>query len=113
MSRSPSSGLRGWLIQRLSAVYIAIFSLVLMGAWIDQSVTYYVWRNWVANPLVNITLIIFFLAILFHAWVGIRDIVMDYIKPDYARYLLLTGFGLVLIGMGLWMLRILILVTPV
>jgi succinate dehydrogenase / fumarate reductase membrane anchor subunit len=113
MSLTTSSGLRTWLLQRLSAVYIAIFSLVLIGTWTGQSATYEVWRNWVAHPVVNIALILFILAILLHAWVGIRDIVMDYITSVYVRYVLLISFALVIIGMGFWVLRTLIMVTAV
>lgn len=113
MSWNTSSGLRSWLLQRLSAVYIAVFSIILVASWAGQSVTYDVWRNWVAQPMVNSALILFILAIILHAWVGIRDIVMDYISSVYVRYLLLIGFGLVFIGMGLWVSRTLILVTPV
>lgn len=113
MSRTTSSGLRTWLLQRLSAVYLAIFSVVFVWIWANEPVTYESWRTWVAHPLANLSLILFVLAILVHGWVGIRDIIMDYISPVLIRYLMLISFGLLFIGMGVWVLRTLILVTPV
>lgn len=112
MSWRASSGLRTWLSQRLSAVYIAMFVLIFVGAWAGETITYEVWRSWVARPMVNISLILFILAVILHAWIGIRDIIMDYFSAVFMRYLLLIGFGLVFISMGLWVIRTLILVTP-
>jgi len=113
MSWQTSSGLRTWLLQRLSAVYIAAFVIIFIGAWAGGgAVTYEVWRSWVARPFINIALILFILAIIMHAWVGVRDVIMDYISIVYMRYLLLIGFGLLFIGLGFWVLRTLILVTP-
>ena len=113
MSWSTSSGLRSWLLQRLSAVYIAVFSIIFIGAWAGETITYVAWRSWVAHPMVNLTLILFIFAVIMHAWVGIRDIVMDYVNSVFVRYLLLVGFGLAFAGMGLWVLRTLIMVTPI
>lgn len=113
MSWQAASGLRTWLIQRLSAVYIAVFVIIFAGAWVGETVTYEVWRSWVARPLVNISLILFILAMIIHAWIGVRDVVMDYFSAVFMRYLLLIGFGLMFISMGFWVLRTLILVTSV
>lgn len=113
MSSTTSSGLRTWLLQRLSAVYIAIFSVVFFWIWASEPVTYESWRNWVAQPLANMSLVLFVLAVILHGWVGIRDIIMDYVKPVRMRYLLLISFGLLFSGTGLWVLRTLLTVTPV
>lgn len=111
MSWHTSSGLRTWLLQRLSAVYIAIFSIIFIAVWVGENITYESWTAWVAHPLVNIALILFVFAIIIHSWVGIRDIIMDYVNPVLMRYLLLISFGLLFISMGLWVLRTLILVS--
>lgn len=113
MSSTTSSGLRTWLLQRLSAVYIAVFSIVFYWLWVNEPATFENWRNWVAHPLANMSLILFVLAILVHGWVGIRDIIMDYINPVHIRYLLLICFALLFGGMGLWVLRTLVTVTPI
>lgn len=112
MSWRPSAGLRTWLLQRLSATYITIFLIVFAVAWGGEPVTYEVWHAWVAHPVSNIALILFIFALLLHAWVGVRDVIMDYVNSVPLRYVLLIGFGLSFIGLGLWTLRTLLLVTP-
>ncbi len=111
MSWRAAAGLRSWLLQRLSAVYIVVFLLALVFAWGGASVSFDTWRAWVAHPLVNVGLMLFLLALLGHAWVGTRDVVMDYVKPVQLRYLVLIGVGLALVGLAIWSLRIVLLVT--
>jgi len=117
MSWRPSAGLRTWLLQRLSATYIALFLGVFAVKWIaargGEPLTYEVWRAWVSHPVSNIALILFIFALLLHAWVGVRDVIMDYVNSVPLRYVLLIGFGLSFISMALWTLRTLLLVTEV
>ena len=112
MSWRSSSGLRSWLLQRLSAIYIAlslvVFTIIL--AMKSEPLTYEVWHAWVARPVINVGLILFLLAMLLHAWVGIRDVVMDYVQSSAARFILLISVGLGIAGVALWTLRILLLV---
>jgi succinate dehydrogenase / fumarate reductase membrane anchor subunit len=107
-----SSGLRPWLLQRLSAVYILLFLGYLMtlaagGGRLD----FVTWRTWLAHPGINTAWALFFLSLLLHAWVGGRDVILDYLKPYPRRLLALILFGLGLLVMGLWVLRVLFAVT--
>jgi len=111
LSWRASSGLRSWLLQRLTAVYIVFFLAVFAVLWGGQPVTFETWRTWVAHPAANIALLIFIFSLLTHAWIGGRDVVMDYVKSVSARYLLLIGFALGLLILGLWSLRIVLLVS--
>jgi len=111
VSWRAAAGLRSWLLQRLSALYIVVFLLALASAWGGGAVSFEAWRAWVAQPLANVGLMLFVLALLGHAWVGARDVVMDYVKPVQWRYLLLVSIGLVLAGLALWSLRIVLLVS--
>lgn len=117
MSWRPSAGLRTWLLQRLSATYIALFLVVfgikILGALGGEPITYEVWRAWVSHPVTNIALILFLFSLLVHAWVGIRDVIMDYVSSVPLRYVFLIVFGLGFISLALWTLRTLLLVTPV
>lgn len=110
MSWRASSGLRSWLAQRLSALYIVVFLVVLAFVWGGQTITFESWQAWVAHPAANISLLLFVFALLTHAWIGGRDVFIDYIKSAAARYVLLIVFALGLIILGLWSLRILLLV---
>jgi succinate dehydrogenase / fumarate reductase membrane anchor subunit len=110
MSWRASSGLRSWLAQRLTAVYIVVFLLMFVFVWGGQPITFDMWRGWVAHPAANIAVLLFIFSLLMHAWIGGRDVVIDYIKSAAARYVLLITFALGLIIMALWSLRILLLV---
>jgi len=108
-----ANGLRPWLMQRLSAVYIAGFLLFLLFQLAAGPVfAFEAWRAWVAGPLVNAALALFFVALLIHAWVGTRDVIMDYVKPMALRFSLLVLFGLVFLVSLFWSLRVLFSVSP-
>ena len=48
-------------------------------------------------------------ALLLHAWVGIRDVLIDYVPPLAARLTLLTLFGLGFVASGIWALQVILL----
>ncbi len=107
MSRR-SHGLRAWIWQRASALFMAVYLLVFgfylavspQESWLD-------WRDLIANAAVNLATGLFFTALLLHAWVGGRDVIIDYVHSLALRLTMLGLMGLVLAGSGLWMLRIL------
>ena len=52
MSLYVLEGLRPWVIQRVSAVYIAFFILYACFSFFTADViTYGAWKNWLYNPL--------------------------------------------------------------
>jgi succinate dehydrogenase / fumarate reductase membrane anchor subunit len=109
MSRR-ASGLRAWFIQRASAIYLMLFFLYMLLHFIaDAPADHAAWQGWVAQPLVGFGLLLFFASLLIHAWVGIRDVVIDYVHPTAIRVSLLTVIGFGLIGCALWVLQIIIL----
>ncbi len=102
MSWRAASGLRPWLLQRLSAVYLAAYLLFSVVVWVGGVADFHHWQAWFAQPLVNAASLLFLVALLGHAWVGTRDILMDYVKPVGWRFALLSLFGLAfLISLGL------------
>ena len=52
---------------------------------------------------------IFVIALLFHVWIGIRDVALDYVHNIMFRIFILALLMGVLIGCGLWVFRILLL----
>lgn len=69
--------------------------------------TYQQWQNWIAHPAVNVTTAVFFISLMFHAWVGMRDVIVDYVKPIVLRFSFLVLLGSSLLFMGVWSIRIL------
>ncbi len=111
MSRK-SIGLRTWLIQRLSAVYMLLF-VVFFAIYFIANIpsSFLEWRVMMANNFIAITTTLFFLSLLTHAWVGMRDVIMDYVHIDSLRLTLLTGVGFTLLAAAIWVMKILLTVT--
>jgi len=106
----PVHGLRPWLLQRVSALYLAGFALYLAGHFLLQPRHgFETWQAWLGHPLMRLAGSGFILALVVHSWIGIRDIILDYAAGAGWRLLLLTLVGLVLAGCGLWALRVLLL----
>ncbi len=108
MSR-PTHGLRNWLLQRISAVYLAGFLIFfLLGIVNRPAQDFQQWRAWIAHPAMTVAGIAFILAVLLHVWLGMRDVVLDYVHRLWLRLLLLSLIGMLLTGCGLWALHILL-----
>jgi succinate dehydrogenase / fumarate reductase membrane anchor subunit len=106
MSAPGLQGLRPWMIQRISAVYIALFCVYLLTVIYTQDLTTFDnYLSWVSSPLNNIALGLFLITVLWHAWIGIRDIILDYVGNILVRVLMQTLVILTLIGSGLWGLK--------
>jgi succinate dehydrogenase / fumarate reductase membrane anchor subunit len=105
-------GVRDWLLQRVTAVYLGCYIVYLMVHFSLQPVHgYEQWHAWLSQPLVAIVSAGSILAILMHGWVGMRDVVLDYVHTVSLRLIVLSLIGLLLAGCGFWALRVLVLAT--
>jgi succinate dehydrogenase / fumarate reductase membrane anchor subunit len=101
-------GLSSWLLQRLTAVVMAVYSLVLAFAIVARPpVDRTALRALFAPEWFRVVTLVFLLSLLYHAWVGVRDIVMDYVNPAAARLSLQMLVALALIIYALWSLTFL------
>ena len=101
-------GLMDWLIQRLTAVVMAIYTvLVLAIALWNGGIDYPLWTELFAHAGFKLASFLFMVALLYHAWIGMRDILMDYIKPAGTRLLLETVTVVVLFAYLGWTLQLL------
>ena len=111
MSR-PTHGLRDWLLQRLTAIYLAGFlGYLLLHFLIQSQHTFQEWHDWVTRPAMIIATALFILAVLVHGWVGMRDVVLDYVHVISLRITMLSLIALTLVSCGVWALRILVQVS--
>lgn len=101
-------GLRPWLIQRVSAVYMALFTLFVTGRLLVAPMTVAAWRQWLATPGVALAFALFFVALLLHAWVGMRDVLLDYAHPLWLRLGLFSLLAVFLLGNGFWLFYLLL-----
>ncbi len=103
-------GLRPWLIQRVSAVYIALFVMYIVYMLATTSgIDFQQWHAWLYHPFNIIAVGLFVIALLLHAWVGMRDIVLDYVHNTLVRMLAFTLVIVVLVSSALWSAKILLL----
>jgi succinate dehydrogenase / fumarate reductase membrane anchor subunit len=106
MSRR-ASGLRAWFLQRATAIYLLLFIIFMLQHMItNPPQDFHAWQAWLAQPLVGLGLLLFFASLLLHAWVGFRDVLIDYVHPTAIRVTVLTLVGFSLIGCALWVLQI-------
>lgn len=113
MSR-PMYGLRAWILQRISALYLAAFIVyVLLRFALDAPSDYESWRHWVGQPHVSALTAVFFIMLFAHAWVGARDVILDYAPNLILRSALLIGLLLALLFCAVWVARILMVATLV
>lgn len=105
-------GLRAWILQRVSAVYLGAFVVYLLIRFaVAAPADYAAWRAWVAQPHVTVLGATFFIMLLAHAWVGARDVILDYAKNLVLRVTLLVALALALLLCAVWVGRILMLAT--
>ncbi len=98
------------MVQRFTAVYMLLFIVFALLHFIfDRPRSYAEWQHWITGPFVLVATAVFFVALLLHAWVGLRDVMLDYVRVLPLRIALLAALAFVLIGLGLWVMQILLL----
>ena len=92
-------GLKDWLAQRVTAVIMVVFTVVLAAVYLGfGNPSYEGWSGLFANQWMKILTFLTILSLLFHAWIGIRDIWMDYVRPMAVRLVLQVLTILWLVG---------------
>jgi len=97
------SGFKAWYHQRISAIFLLIglvyitFEIIALGRF-----SYNSWINWVNNDFNAIILLITTWSLCLHAWIGLRDIILDYVSTVWLRLTTLTIFSIAFLTMCLW-----------
>ena len=102
-------GLRDWLSQRITAALMAVFTAIVLVQvlTVQGELGYHQWAGIFAAQWMKVLTFVVIVALLYHVWVGMRDIWMDYVKPVSVR-LVLQVFSLVwLIGCAGWAIQVL------
>ena len=80
------NGLKDWLIQRVSAIYFALYSIFLFGFLLfHPDLNYEQWHTLFACHVVQIATAIGLLALSLHAWIGIWTVTTDYMNCTALR----------------------------
>lgn len=101
--RGGMSGMGAWLWQRLTALYLGVYVLVLLLALVfSGGPGAQAWQGAMAHPLVLLATALFLGAWLLHAWIGLRDVIVDYVHPFAARLAVLAVVAVFLLACGVW-----------
>jgi succinate dehydrogenase / fumarate reductase membrane anchor subunit len=101
-------GLRDWLVQRVTAVIMAIASILMAGyLLLHPHLGYDGWTGLFSSQPIRAFSLLFLFSLYYHAWIGIRDIVMDYVKPACVRLVIHVLVVLTLLMYGIWSVQIL------
>ncbi len=101
-------GLRDWLGQRISAVILGAYTIVLAGyVLLAGDLGYDGWARLFSAQWMKIVTLLALASLFYHAWVGMRDLWMDYVKPVGIRLALQVLTVLYLLACAVWSVRIL------
>ena len=88
------SGLADWMIQRVSAVFLALYTLFLLGIFIaNPNLGYEQWQHLFSIYWVKVFTLITLLSLVGHIWVGMWTVVTDYIHNAWVRFLVLFAIA--------------------
>ena len=101
-------GLRDWLMQRITAVAIALYLVLLLGILLfTPGLDLAGWKALFGNTPFRLFTFVALISVFLHAWVGMRDIIMDYIRSTALRLVLeVVVIGALLVYTG-WAIQIL------
>ncbi|MDR2154167.1 MAG: succinate dehydrogenase, hydrophobic membrane anchor protein [Burkholderiaceae bacterium] len=102
-------GVRDWLAQRLSGALMAAFTLIVLAQMIFSNgpMDYGKWAGIFAAQWMKALTFAVIVALIWHAWVGMRDIWMDYVRPLAPRLALQFLTIVWLVGCGGWAVQVL------
>ena len=96
-------GLSEWLLQRLTAVVMAVYTLFAFCYVLYRKPgTYADWSAMFAGNFFRLFTMLFIVSLLYHAWVGMRDILMDYLRATAVRLTAEVLVALALIFYLIW-----------
>lgn len=97
------TGSRDWLVQRFTAVFLALYTIFLFVFILKESeLSYGVWLELFSHPLMQLSTLFALFCVAFHAWIGLWTVLTDYVKPLLLRYLLEGIILLVLFTYVVW-----------
>jgi succinate dehydrogenase / fumarate reductase membrane anchor subunit len=101
-------GMRDWLMQRITALLMALFTLaVIVQVLMPGEMGYDKWAGIFAAQWMKLFTFVVVLALAWHAWAGMRDILMDYVHSVGARLLLQVATIIWLVGCAGWAMQVL------
>ncbi|MYM74933.1 succinate dehydrogenase, hydrophobic membrane anchor protein [Duganella dendranthematis] len=100
-------GMRDWLAQRVTAVLMVLYTAILLISFLTgQNFTYEGWAGLFAQQWFKLITAVTLIGLFYHAWVGMRDVWMDYVRALGLRLVLQIATMAWLIGCAVWSIQI-------
>jgi len=101
-------GLRDWLAQRVTALLMALFTVVLIvQVLFGGPMGYDKWAGIFSRQWMKVLTFVVIVSLAYHVWVGVRDVLMDYVKPVGVKLLLQVATLAWLVGCAGWAIQVL------
>ncbi len=103
MVKQRSHGLGGWMWQRITAGIMALY-LVIMSVRLSLNTPFTAtsWKAFFSLPIFKLLTLLFILSLLYHAWLGVKEILMDYGNNKKIASVLEAVVTLVVAGYACW-----------
>ena len=83
------NGVHDYILVRATAIVIALYILYLVGFWATSGeITWQVWTGFFASSFTKVFTLLALFSILIHAWIGMWQVLTDYVKPLALRLVL-------------------------
>ncbi|MBP2170379.1 succinate dehydrogenase membrane anchor subunit [Erwiniaceae bacterium BAC15a-03b] len=83
------NGIHDWLLLRAAAMVITLYVLYILGFLVvSDTLTYDIWRGFFASSFTKVFTLLTLLSILVHGWIGMWQVLTDYVKPVGLRLML-------------------------
>lgn len=96
-------GLMDWLVQRITGVVMAAYTVIVAFALYEGAGSSYErWHAFMAATPVRFITFLCVVSLCWHAWIGVRDTWMDYVQPAGIKLTLHVLTLLSVIGCAGW-----------
>lgn len=83
------NGVHDWLLLRASAIIMTLYVLYILGFVVmSDTLTYDTWHGFFASSFTKVFTLLTLLCILVHGWVGMWQVLTDYVKSVAMRLVL-------------------------
>lgn len=97
------SGSRDWIMQRISAVVLAVYAVVMVGFFLTHGdVHYEEWVRFIMSMPMRLLSLVAIIALAAHAWVGMWTVFTDYIKSTGLRIVLQAAMIIAILVYLFW-----------
>ncbi|MXP67537.1 succinate dehydrogenase membrane anchor subunit [Pantoea sp. Aalb] len=83
------NGIHDWLLVRVSAIIMLLYTIYIIGfITITDKITYEIWYSLFSSFFTKFFTLLTLISILIHGWIGIWQVLTDYVKKLSIRLLL-------------------------